>query len=302
MRRGSRSASGSSAGSAATVGPERGRRQVRRPAADGEEERRAAAGLALHPHPPAQALGEPAADHQPQAGAAVDPGGRRVGLAERLEQPVQRRGRDADARIAHGEEDLDLLPASARRRPPPPAARSPGRELDRVVEQVHQDLAQAGRIALDRRRHAAPHPASESEPLAGRLRRHDVDRLVQAVAQDERGDLDVEHPGLDLRDVEDVVDHPQQGLAAVPDRLGVVPLRRRQARVQEHAGHAEHRVHRRADLVAHVGQELALGAARLLGPRLLPLQIARALLDQAGQLAGSGAGHGRSPPRGAPAG
>ncbi len=38
-----------------------------------------------------------------------------------------------------------------------------------------------------------------------------------------------------------------------------------QRRVEQQSGHAEHAVHRRADLVAHVGEELALGPVRRLG-------------------------------------
>ena len=45
------------------------------------------------------------------------------------------------------------------------------------------------------------------------------------------------------------------------DHLGVSPLLGRQLCVQQQAGHADDAVHRGADLVAHVGQETALGAA-----------------------------------------
>ncbi len=42
------------------------------------------------------------------------------------------------------------------------------------------------------------------------------------------------------------------------DDLGDLALLRTQAGVEKQAGHADDAVHRRADLVAHVGQELAL--------------------------------------------
>ena len=42
------------------------------------------------------------------------------------------------------------------------------------------------------------------------------------------------------------------------DRLGVFPLRGREVGVEEQARHADDAVHRRANLVAHVGQELRL--------------------------------------------
>ena len=43
------------------------------------------------------------ADGKPQAGAAEPPGHRGIGLGEGLEEPLQVRGRDADARVADGE-------------------------------------------------------------------------------------------------------------------------------------------------------------------------------------------------------
>ena len=51
----------------------------------------------------------------------------------------------------------------------------------------------------------------------------------------------------------------EQRLARALERLGVLALLRRQLGLEQQRRHAEHAVHRRADLVAHVGQELALG-------------------------------------------
>ena len=45
----------------------------------------------------------------------------------------------------------------------------------------------------------------------------------------------------------------------VADGVGVVALLVVERRVEQQAAHADHRVHRRADLVAHGGQERALG-------------------------------------------
>ena len=64
----------------------------------------------------------------------------------------------------------------------------------------------------------------------------------------------------------------QQGVAAsrAPSR-GTRAARASSSVSQSQLGHADDAVHRRADLVAHVGQELALGAVgglgRFLGPR-----------------------------------
>src|SRR5206468_6508757 len=52
-----------------------------------------------------------------------------------------------------------------------------GRELDGVVQQVDEDLPQAGRIALDGGGNAVRHPAVEGQPPGLRLGRQDPQRL-----------------------------------------------------------------------------------------------------------------------------
>ena len=107
--------------------------------------------------------------------------------------------------------------------------------------------------------------------------------------------IELELASLDLREVEDVVDHRQQRAGGVADREQVVALIGGQRGVERELGHADDAVHRRADLVAHVGEELALGAARVLGLALgarqrdfgapshgdLVAQLARARLEHA---------------------
>ena len=74
--------------------------------------------------------------------------------------------------------------------------------------------------------------------------------------------------GLDLGEVEDVVDEPEQVLAGGLDLLEVgddVGMARGRRVLREHLAVAEDRVQRRAQLVAHVGEERALRLAGLLG-------------------------------------
>ena len=93
-------------------------------------------------------------------------------------------------------------------------------------------------------------------------------------------------PRFDLGEVEDVVDHREQGFARVPDGHQVLALLGRQRALEDQFRHADDRVQGRADLVAHVRQERALGAAggfgRLLGLFQFgvgPRQVRRPLLD-----------------------
>ena len=92
------------------------------------------------------------------------------------------------------------------------------------------------------------------------------------------GRLDVDEAGLDLRQVEHVVDQVEQVRAALRDRVERFALRRAQRAIAlQQLRVANHAVERRAQLVAHVGQELALGARRGFGRLLRPAQLVVAL-------------------------
>src|SRR5690606_3071140 len=119
---------------------------------DGEGEGGAAVDLAGGPHGAAEHLGQALADRQPEPGAAEAAGGRAVELAEALEQPVHAVGADADPGVLDGELELvaqaaalagGLLDADGE------ADVAVGGELDRVAEEVEEDLPQAGGVGDD---------------------------------------------------------------------------------------------------------------------------------------------------------
>ena len=98
---------------------------------------------------------------------------------------------------------------------------------------------------------------------------------------------------FDLGQVEDVVDQSPQGLRRGLDDIQGLAEIGGEVGGEEQLRHADHAVQGSADLVAHVGQELALGAARRLGrheapPRLL---LQRGVLDDESHLARDGGGH-----------
>ena len=55
------------------------------------------------------------------------------------------------------------------------------------------------------------------------------------------------------------------GRRTLLDRVRGIRAARRELGVQRQFGHADHAIHRRADFVAHVGEEFALGAAGRFG-------------------------------------
>ena len=117
--------------------------------------------------------------------------------------------------------------------------------------------------------------AAELEAAVVGAHRERPQRVDQGVAQVEVDGVQLELARLDLGEVEDVVDHRQQRVGRLLDHLQVLALLGVELGLQRQLGHADHAVHRRADLVAHVGEELALGAVGLLG---LHLRLARPLL------------------------
>ncbi len=234
---------------------------------DGEVEDAAFANLAFHPHPPTQQLRQAFADGQAQAGAAVLAGGGGVHLRERAEQAVQPVRGDADARVSyHKMQDIP-------RRAGVIGLRSPDAlldlyrehhfaffsELQGVVEQVDEDLPQAGHVTHDCFRYAFLEHQRQLDPLGCRNRGQQVQGGLQALAQVEGRRFQLHLAGLDLGEVQDVVDDGEQPIAAAADDLYELHLLGGQFRVEQQPAHADDGIHRGADLVAHGSQESALG-------------------------------------------
>ncbi len=77
--------------------------------------------------------------------------------------------------------------------------------------------------------------------------------------------FEFELAGFDLGEIQNVVDHGQQRGGAVAHGLRIVELHGVERRFQQQLDHADDAVHRRANLVAHVGEEFALGFVRRCG-------------------------------------
>ena len=139
-------------------------------------------------------------------------------------------------------------------------------ELDRVADQVHEHLAQPPRIAPHDRRHVGSDQRGQLEAL-GLRRARPAARATSSTAS-RRSKSMVSSSSLPASIFEKSRMSLMIASSASPDCAH--RLRRTRAargvssRVEQQLGHADHAVHRRADLVAHLGQELALGPARRL--------------------------------------
>ena len=151
-------------------------------------------------------------------------------------------------------------------------------ELDRIADEVGDDLPDTADIADIGVGEARLDAHDQLEILLLRPRRDQRRHVLDRLGKRERRRIEHQLPGVDLREVEDVVDDGEQRVARLDDDLGEGLLLGIEFGPGEQLGHAEHAVHRRADLVAHIGEELGLGAVGQHGPALRLLQLLLALL------------------------
>ncbi len=209
----------------------------------------------------AHQLDKGATDRQSQARAAEPAGDGGVGLAEALEQMFGSRLVKSDAGVLHLENQgaglarlvrighLDLDPHFAL-----------GGELHRIGEQVRQHLLDPDVVADEVASGACVADHREAEPLFLGLDAEDLHHRIELGPEVEGARFDLQPAGLDLGKVEHVRDQPLQRHARAFDQRDHLALGRRQIGLGQGGHHPDHAIQRRADLVAHVGEEVALGA------------------------------------------
>ena len=92
--------------------------------------------------------------------------------------------------------------------------------------------------------------------------------MVQHSAQLQWQAFEPDMVGFDLGQLQDVVDHAQQVLARLFNLVELGQLAAVLDAAPQQVGEADDGIHRRADLVAHVGQKAALGQAGRIGTDL----------------------------------
>ena len=209
-------------------------------------------------------LHQRARNGQPQARTALGPGILIRRLHEGLAELVQIFRRNAAAGIAHFKADgAVFLPGLQ-------AHFARISELDGVGEQIEHHLLDLERI--DHRRQRCRRFHLKRQPLAACLVLHQLRTLAQDIGHVRLAHLQLHLAGLDARHLQDILDQ----LEHVPGRLvnvrhvfPVFLLQRPEGLHQHHLGKADDRIERRAQFVAHAGQEFRLGARGRLRPFLL---------------------------------
>jgi hypothetical protein len=144
-----------------------------------------------------------------------------------------------------------------------------GRELDCVRKEIEHDLLEQPGIGDDA--NAVRDIGGEGEALVVGAGRYDTHGVVEQTADPDLRQVGPDAAGFDLRHVEDVVDHVQQILAALVDVAAIfavfIGAERTEHRRLHDLGEPDDGVERRAQLVAHIGEEFRLGLVGLLGSR-----------------------------------
>ncbi len=225
---------------------------------NGGVELRALAFLAFDPDAAAHHLAQFAADRQAETRAAVFPRGGSIDLGKGLEEAIDLVRGNADAGVPNGKEN-EVFAAFVFRTAHADTDVALGGESHGVGEKVDQDLPQSGDIAVEAGWQVRLDYPEEIDAFFTALKRHAIDGFLDEHGEVEGMILELELARFDFGKVENLTDDGQQRVGALPDCLRIVALLGREIGAEQQAGHADDGVHRRADFVAHVGQEFRLG-------------------------------------------
>ncbi len=218
----------------------------------------AATRFALHPNRPSHESYQASRDGESQAGAAILAGGRAVRLAERFKDHLLFFRRNANPGIGHAE--VKIGPAGAfGARLHMQGDLAAGGKFQSIAQQIDENLPQAGRVAGQGVGHRGRNMAIEFETLLMGADGQLVEEVLQAVAQAEIRGLNGQLAGFDFREIENIVDEGEQGVGRTLDQAQAFALFGAEVGLKGQFGHTDDPVHGRADFVAHVGQEFALG-------------------------------------------
>ncbi len=179
---------------------------------------------------------------KPRPSAAVTARRRRIRLCECIEdQLVLMRG-DADPGVGHDEAEHEVVPTrSWRRQASPEDDFTGGRELDRVREQVDQDLPEATGVPEQAVGQTVVDVHHELERLLVRLSTTIARAIIAICSGRELGDLELDLAGVDLGELEQRGDDLQQMAARRLHGAEPLTLLLAERRIEDQIGQTENR-------------------------------------------------------------
>ena len=235
--------------------------------AQAHRELRPLPGPALYRDGPAHEVDDVLGDGHAQAGAldAADGGGALPlkGLEDAGEEVLAH----ADARVLHGEDvACEALPLTGLLHDAHGNLSAGAGKFHGVAQEVQKHLVQPELVAVDVLVAHVHGVDAQRQALGGDLGVEDIAQLAPDLRQAARVLLNVDLAALDAAHVQNIVDEPQQVVAGGHDLPQILPHPLPLVDVLEgQGGEADDGVHGGADVMAHVGEEGALGDVGPLG-------------------------------------
>ena len=124
-------------------------------------------------------------------------------------------------------------------------------ELERICDQVDENLAHPSDVSDDDRRDAVIDLIEKVQALFGGGRRENVQGLLKTLNQGKGLGFDIQLLRLDFGEIENVVNNRKQTIATIADDLEEFALLGIDIGVEEQPGHTNHSIHGSADFVTH---------------------------------------------------
>ncbi len=132
-------------------------------------------------------------------------------------------------------------------------------KLHRIAGEIDQDLLQPHRIAAQDQRQGRIDTIYHFQPFFGGTIANQVVQTFKNLIEIEIADVQNQLAGLDLGKIQDVVDDTEQMLRGSADLAQLLALFGLQCGILQQVGQTNDRIHRRADLMAHIRQKRAFG-------------------------------------------
>ena len=179
-----------------------------------------------------------------------------------IEHMFRKIGGHANAIVADNEFQAGGFPRAGLQPPHGERDRAVRRRIpDGVGEQVQKDLTDPLLVPPQLFRHIVGYAHGQPVPLGAELWLHDIHDAPDQLRKDEHANVQAGLAAFDLGHVEHIADQAEQMLPGRGDLAGILPHLVRLAGIaRQQDGQAGDRINRRTDVMAHVGEERALGA------------------------------------------